>query len=86
MKRSCQRQTQVLDLPVDDLVGAGAVRAQKHDLGPPDLLMRRVAISRERSQTATIGSLKGDRYSVRMRQTRTGRARQESHPGFKCQN
>ena len=46
-----------------DLVGADAVRAQQHDLGTPDMLMRRVAISRERSQTATISSLEGDGYS-----------------------
>src|SRR5665213_1943077 len=46
-----------------DLVGADAGRAQQHDLGTPDMLMRRVAISRERSQTATISRLEDDGYS-----------------------
>ena len=46
-----------------DLVGADAVRAQQHDRGSPDMLMRRVAISRQRSQTATISRLEGDGYS-----------------------
>ena len=45
-----------------DLVGADAVRAQQHDRGSPDMLMRRVAISRQRSQTATISRLEGDGY------------------------
>ena len=46
-----------------DLVGADAVRAQQHDLGSPDMLMRRVAISRQRSQTVTVSRLKGKGYS-----------------------
>ena len=47
-KRSCQRQTQVLRLarPAHDLDGAEPVRRQQHDLGPPDMLLRAVAVRR----------------------------------------
>jgi len=34
--------------PAHDLVGANAVRAQKNDFSPPDMLVRGVAIPRER--------------------------------------
>jgi hypothetical protein len=43
-----------------DLVGADAVRAQQDDLGPPDMLVRRVAIPRQRRQTAAISGLESD--------------------------
>ena len=43
-----------------DLIGADAVRAQQDDLGPPDMLMRCVAIPRERCQTAAISGLESD--------------------------
>ena len=43
-----------------DLVGADAVRAQQDDLGPPDMLVRRVAIPRERGQTAAVPGLESD--------------------------
>ena len=43
-----------------DLIGADAVRAQQDDLGPPDMLMRRVAIPRERCQTAAVTGLESD--------------------------
>ena len=46
-----------------DLVGADAVRAQQDDLGTPDMLMRRVAIPRERGQTAAISGLESDENS-----------------------
>src|SRR6185437_6662270 len=70
-----------------DLVGTDAVRAQQHDLGTPDMLMRRFALSlasaarRRRSADLRVMDI-----PVRMGQTRTGRARRESHPGYKCQN
>jgi hypothetical protein len=34
--------------PAHDLVGADAIGAQQDDLGTPDLLVRRIAIPRER--------------------------------------
>ena len=43
-----------------DLIGADTVCAQQNDLGPPDMLMRRVAIPRERGQTAAISGLESD--------------------------
>ena len=43
-----------------DLIGADAVRAQQDDLGPPDMLVRCVAIPRERGQTAAISRLESD--------------------------
>ena len=46
--------------PAHDLIGANTVRAQQHDLGAPDLLVRGVAIPRERLQTAPIGRLESD--------------------------
>ena len=61
MKRSCQRQTQVFDLPVRRIIsGANTVRAQQDDLSPPDMLVRRVAIPREHLQTAAISGLESD--------------------------
>jgi hypothetical protein len=56
MKRSCQRQTQVLDLPAaHDLVGAEPVPAQQDDFGLPDLILRRIAIPHDRLQREAIG-------------------------------
>ena len=43
-----------------DLIGADAVCAQQDDLGPPDMLVRRVAIPHERGQTAAISGLESD--------------------------
>src|SRR6187200_797278 len=50
-KRSCQRQTQVFDLPV---------RRQQHDLGPPGMLLRDVAVTDDRAQAAAIDGGEGD--------------------------
>ena len=49
-----------LSSPPHDLVGANAVRAQQNDLGAPDMLMRGVAIPRERRQTAAVTGLESD--------------------------
>ena len=42
MKRSCQRQTQVFDLPVRRMISfvPTPIGGQKDDLGPPDMLLR----------------------------------------------
>ena len=40
--------------PANDLVGAEPVRAQQNNLGPPDLLLRGIAIPRQRLQSETI--------------------------------
>src|SRR5664279_4703666 len=49
--------------PAHDLIGANTVRAQQDDLSPPDMLVRGVAIPRERLQTAAISGLESDRNS-----------------------
>jgi len=49
-----------LSSPPHDLVGANAVRAQQNDLGAPEMLMRGVAIPRERRQTAAVTGLESD--------------------------
>src|ERR1035437_5353786 len=46
--------------PAHDLIGANTVRAQQDSLSPPDMLVRGVAIPRERLQTAAIGGLESD--------------------------
>jgi hypothetical protein len=43
-----------------DLVGADAARAQQDDLSTPDMLVRGVAIPRQRGQTAAISGLESD--------------------------
>src|SRR5207245_10743674 len=52
MKRSCQRQTTVLPLPTARItaVVALAVGSQNHDLRPPYVLLRTVAIPDDRLQ------------------------------------
>ena len=46
--------------PAHDLIGANTVGAQQDDLSPPDMLVRGVAIPRERLQTAAISRLESD--------------------------
>ena len=60
MKRSCQRHTQVFDLPVRRMIALvpTPVRAQQDYLSPPDMLVRAVAVPRQRLQTAAVGRLK----------------------------
>src|SRR5258708_1519889 len=62
MKRSCQRQTQVFDLPVRRTISLvpNPVRAQQHDLSPPDVLVWGVAVPREHLQTAATRGLESD--------------------------
>jgi hypothetical protein len=42
------------------VIGTDAVSAQQDDLSPPDVLMRRAAIPRERSQVAAVSGLESD--------------------------
>ena len=61
MKRSCQRQTQVFDFPVRRMISlVPTIRAQQHDLSPPDMLVWRVAVPREPLQTTAISGLETD--------------------------
>ena len=54
MKRSRQRQTEVLDLPVRCMIiDAEPVCTQQDDLSSPHLLLRHIAIPHERLQTGT---------------------------------
>src|SRR3974390_2490422 len=43
-----------------DLIGTDAIRAQQDNLSPPDVLMRRITIPRERGQAAAISGLESD--------------------------
>lgn len=49
--------------PAHDLDGADTLGGQKHDLGAPDVLLRRVAIPDQRRQAGAIGRRNGERYS-----------------------
>src|ERR1700681_2600201 len=46
--------------PAHDLIRANTVRAQQDDLSPPDMLVRGVAVPRQRLQTAAVGRFKSD--------------------------
>ena len=46
--------------PTHDFIGADSIRAQQDDLGPPDMLVWRIAIPREHLQTAAISKLESD--------------------------
>ena len=63
-KRSCQRQTQVLDLARSphDLVRADAIGGQQHDFSPPDVLLRRVAVLHHSFVPANIGGRNGEDF------------------------
>jgi|GEM_PF-3987777 hypothetical protein len=56
-KRSCQRHTQVFDLPglAHDLDSPDAIGTQQDDLGPPDVLLGRIAIPGQGHQALVIG-------------------------------
>src|SRR6476659_1662042 len=87
MKRSCQRQTQVFDLPVRRMIS----------LVPTASALNRTISARQtclcgalRSRASTFrrrrsASLRVMEIPVRMRQTRMRPVRGESPPGFKCQ-
>ena len=62
-KRSCQRQTQVLDLGrlAHDRARAQALDRQEHDLRPPDVLLRRVSVFNESVKPIEIGGRDGKR-------------------------
>ena len=68
-KRSCQRQTQVLDLPVSahDRVRAEPFSAQQYNPGPPDVLLGGVPIVDQETKPIKIGrrDRKGDASSHR---------------------
>ena len=71
--------------PAHNLIGADTVCAQQDDLGPPDMLMRCVAIRTTVLRRRRSTGLRKMEIPVRMRQTCMQRARRESLPGFKCQ-
>ena len=61
MKRSCQRQTQVFDLPVAAMIAfvPSPSARQKHDPSSPDVLLRRIAVGNDRIKTLTVAVRKG---------------------------
>ena len=87
MKRSCQRQTQVFDLPVRRMISLVPI---------PSALNRTISARQTclcgalRSRASTFrrrrsAGLRVMEIPVRMRQTRMRPVRWESPPGFKCQ-
>ena len=56
--------------PAHDLDGAEAVRRQQHDLGPPDMLLRAVAVTDDRLQAAAVAAVRATEIPGRMPQTR----------------
>src|SRR5215203_2265056 len=87
MKRSCQRQTQVFDLPIRRMILL---------VPTPSALKRRISARQTclcgalRSRASTFrrrrsAGLRAMEIPVRMRQTRMHPVRWESLPGFKCQ-
>src|SRR5829696_5636888 len=46
--------------PAHDRDHADTVRRQQHDLGPPDMLLRAVAVARDYRQTAAVGGSDGE--------------------------
>ena len=46
-----------------DLVRANAIGGQKHDLSPPDVLLRRVTVPDEGFEPTNIGGRNGERFS-----------------------
>src|SRR5580692_5925345 len=60
-KRSCQRQTQVLDLAVRRIILFVPTPSgnQQHDFSPPDVLLRRVAVLNDGLEPTNIGGRNG---------------------------
>jgi hypothetical protein len=60
--RSCQRQTQVLDLPVSRMIAFVPMpsAAQQHDLRPPNVLLRRVAVLDQSAKPIKVGGRDGN--------------------------
>ncbi len=60
-KRSCQRQTQVLDLPVSRMIAfvPTPCGAEQDDLRPPDVLLRRVAVPDQSAEPIKVGRRDG---------------------------
>jgi hypothetical protein len=46
-----------------DLVRADALGGHKHDLGPPDMLLRRIAVMHQGLEPTNIGGRNGERLS-----------------------
>ena len=68
--------------PTHDLDGAEAVGREQHDLGSPDMLLRRVAVTDDRLQAAAIGGFSVTEIPGRMPKTRMRQTRRESPIGF----
>ena len=86
MNRSCQRQTQVLDLPVWRMISLvpSALGRKQHDLGSPDVLLRRVAVLDQSLKPIHVGRSDGKgNAGAHVAQTRTPRVRRESPSGIK---
>ena len=87
MKRSCQRQTQVLEVPVRRMISLvpTPLALSSTICARQTWLLRGVAILKSAFNRRRSVVLRVMEIPVRMRQTRMHAIRWESPPGFKCQ-
>src|ERR1700722_12167525 len=71
--------------PAHDFISANTVRAQQDYLSPPDMLVRAVAVPRQRLQAAAVGRLKSDGNSCSHAPDSHAFRSRGIPPGFKCQ-
>ena len=67
-KRSCQRQTAVLDMPASRMIrmGAQTIGAQQHYASAPDMLLQRIPVSREGFKPEAIRDRKREEIPLRI--------------------
>ena len=68
-----------------DLVRANAIGGQKHDLSPPDVLLRRVTVPDEGFEPTNIGGRNGERFSCAHRADSHIPQETGIRAGHKCQ-
>ena len=85
-KRSCQRQTQVFDLPgpPHDLDGAEAARRKQHDLGPPGMLLGALRFAATAFRWRRMAGVTVRDIPVRIQQIHMPRPNRNPPTGFKC--
>ena len=74
-----------LPRPAHDLDRAEAAGRKQHDLGPPGMLLRGVAVADDRLQAAAIDGAESDGDTGAHAPDLHGQTHRESRRGFKCQ-
>src|SRR6202041_1190457 len=85
--RSCQRQTQVLDLAVRRMISFVPTPSagQQHDCSSPDVLLRRVAVLNLGFEPTNVDGRNGEQFSCAHRADSHVRPASGIYPGLKCQ-